>query len=261
LLRAGDSGVQSTVRVRVSLLANVAAHLVDPRDRWHGHVRERLRGDDLTALRVLAARRSELPGLVVPATGGASLTVEEELAALGDAHVRAALEAVWRRAYAPLASAMTRLLERERLAAGATLAKERPRAALARAQPGLQAEGTVVLMPLLAGPGALHVDASHPDGTLIAYAAPGAEQLWEHAAPHDGLAALLGGTRARVAASVHAPRTTGEVARLVGVSPSLASQHLSALRDRGMVDRHRRGRHAFHQLTPLGRRVCDAMRS
>jgi DNA-binding transcriptional ArsR family regulator len=258
LLRAGDSGVQRTVRVRVSLLANVAAHLVDPRERWHRHVRERLRGDDLAALRVLAAQRARLPGLVV----STSRTIDAELAALADPHVRAAFATVWRRAYAPLASAMTELLERERLAMGATLAREGPAGALARAHAGAaDHDGPVVLVPLLARPGTLHVDPDHPHGTLVAYAAPGAEQVWEHAAPHDGLAALLGGTRARVAVCVHAPRTTGEVARLVGVSPGLASQHLSALRDRGLVDRHRRGRHAVHQLTPLGRRVCDAMRS
>jgi DNA-binding transcriptional ArsR family regulator len=258
LLRAGDSGVQRTVRVRMSLLANVAAHLLDPRDRWHRHVRERLRGDDLAALRVLAARRSELPGLVV----STSPTIEGELAALPDPHVRAAFATVWRRAYSPLASAVTELLERERLAMGATLAREGPAGAFARAHAGpANRDGPVVLVPLLARPGTLHVEPDHPHGMLIAYAAPGAEQVWELAAPHDGLAALLGATRARVAVCVHAPRTTGEVARLVGVSPSLASQHLSALRDRGLVARRRAGRHAVHELTPLGRRVRDAMRA
>lgn len=69
----------------------------------------------------------------------------------------------------------------------------------------------------------------------------------------DGLAALMGSTRARVlrrlAASDH---TTSGLASALGVSLASASTHAAALRDAGLVNTHREGRTVRHELTRLG---------
>lgn len=52
------------------------------------------------------------------------------------------------------------------------------------------------------------------------------------------LAALRGGT----------PLTAGELARLAGIAPSTASEHIARLCDAGLVRTERQGRHAFTSL-------------
>lgn len=70
----------------------------------------------------------------------------------------------------------------------------------------------------------------------------------------DGaLAALVGGTRAEVLRRIgEAGASTGELARLVGVSAASASQHASVLRRSGLVVSRRVGHTVVHQVTPLG---------
>ncbi|UED88166.1 ArsR/SmtB family transcription factor [Streptomyces profundus] len=66
------------------------------------------------------------------------------------------------------------------------------------------------------------------------------------------LTGLLGHTRARTLLNLADAATTGELARLLGVSPSTASEHVSALRDAGLTHRRREGGRVIHSLTPLG---------
>ncbi|MFJ4785672.1 ArsR/SmtB family transcription factor [Streptomyces sp. NPDC088794] len=66
------------------------------------------------------------------------------------------------------------------------------------------------------------------------------------------LAALLGGTRARVLRCVADGLTTGELAQVVGVSLSAASRHASVLRDAGLTTSRQIGPAVLHTLTPLG---------
>ncbi|WP_217545656.1 helix-turn-helix transcriptional regulator [Streptomyces sp. GbtcB6] len=66
------------------------------------------------------------------------------------------------------------------------------------------------------------------------------------------LGALLGRTRARVLRGIAPGATTGELARLAGVSAPTVSQHIAALRDAGLISSLRYGTSVLHTLTPLG---------
>jgi DNA-binding transcriptional ArsR family regulator len=69
------------------------------------------------------------------------------------------------------------------------------------------------------------------------------------------LSRLLGGTRAQVlqAMLVADESTTGEIAGACDISNASASEHLTILRDAGLVASWRNGRHVRHTLTTLGR--------
>jgi DNA-binding transcriptional ArsR family regulator len=87
--------------------------------------------------------------------------------------------------------------------------------------------------------------------TLI-YPARGVAMLWEPGEPApDGVAALVGRTRAELLAALDAPRSTTELAACLGVSPGGASQHLSVLRAAGLVTGRREGRSVLYVRTPL----------
>jgi DNA-binding transcriptional ArsR family regulator len=89
--------------------------------------------------------------------------------------------------------------------------------------------------------------------TLI-YPARGVATLWEEGsrASSEGLAGVLGRTRAALLADLEAPRSTTELARRHGLSPGGASQHLSALRGAGLVVGRRDGRSVLYMRTALG---------
>jgi DNA-binding transcriptional ArsR family regulator len=72
------------------------------------------------------------------------------------------------------------------------------------------------------------------------------------AAVPDGLADLLGQTRAGVLAALAGGSTTGELARKLRISPAGASQHATVLRRAGLILSTRRGNSVLHTLTPLG---------
>ena len=74
-------------------------------------------------------------------------------------------------------------------------------------------------------------------------------------APYEGLAALLGHSRAAVLEVIADGVTTGRLARRVGLSPASASEHATVLRRAGLVATRRSGRTAHHSLTPLGREL------
>lgn len=68
----------------------------------------------------------------------------------------------------------------------------------------------------------------------------------------EGLARLLGPTRATVlGALAHGP-STGDLARLLKISASTASEHVRVLREAGLAITSRDGGGATHTLTPLG---------
>ena len=75
----------------------------------------------------------------------------------------------------------------------------------------------------------------------------------------DGLAALLGPTRAAVLRALAAPRGTSELAGVVGISPASASEHAKVLRDVYLIETRREGRAARHSLTPLGRTMLGQL--
>ncbi|MFK0284096.1 ArsR/SmtB family transcription factor [Streptomyces sp. NPDC090499] len=72
------------------------------------------------------------------------------------------------------------------------------------------------------------------------------------------LTSLLGRTRATVLRAVAAGATTGELARVAGVSASSISQHTSVLREAGLITSQRQAASVLHTLTPLGASMLRA---
>jgi DNA-binding transcriptional ArsR family regulator len=87
----------------------------------------------------------------------------------------------------------------------------------------------------------------------IVYPARGVAELWRApSGPPDGLARLLGRTRALVLASLDRPLSTTALAALIELSPAGASRHLLALRDAGIVASTRQGHEVRYRRTELG---------
>jgi DNA-binding transcriptional ArsR family regulator len=87
--------------------------------------------------------------------------------------------------------------------------------------------------------------------TLI-YPARGVGLLWESApAPPDALAKVLGRSRATLLGDLDAPRSTTDLAGRLGMTPGGVSQHLTALRDSGLVSSRRNGRQVLYCRSPL----------
>jgi DNA-binding transcriptional ArsR family regulator len=68
----------------------------------------------------------------------------------------------------------------------------------------------------------------------------------------DGLAGLMGRTRAAALAAIAGGCTTSTLARRVGISNAGASQHAAVLRRSGLITTVRDGSSVVHDLTPLG---------
>jgi DNA-binding transcriptional ArsR family regulator len=75
---------------------------------------------------------------------------------------------------------------------------------------------------------------------------------------NDSLAALLGATRAAILGTIDHGRSTGELARRVGVSAAAISQHTTVLRDANLIRTTRVGKAVVHTLTPLGSRILES---
>ena len=87
----------------------------------------------------------------------------------------------------------------------------------------------------------------------VIYPARGIATLWEQApATPDGLARLIGASRAAMLVDLVAPRSTVELAERLSLSPATTSHHLAALRDAGLVTSRREGRSVLYARTPLG---------
>jgi DNA-binding transcriptional ArsR family regulator len=87
--------------------------------------------------------------------------------------------------------------------------------------------------------------------TLI-YPARGVALLWESApAPPDALVKVLGRSRATLLGDLDAPRSTTDLAARLSMTPGGVSQHLTALRDSGLVSSRRNGRQVLYCRSPL----------
>ncbi len=88
------------------------------------------------------------------------------------------------------------------------------------------------------------------EGTLR-YPARGVATLWETPEPApQALASLIGRTRAAILMELSAPMTTADLAGRLGVTAGAVSQHLTVLRQAGLVTTHRDARFALHLRTP-----------
>ncbi|MER5636517.1 DUF5937 family protein [Kitasatospora sp. NPDC002227] len=111
----------------------------------------------------------------------------------------------------------------------------------------------LALMPSVFGWPDVIVDYAPRTAASIRYPASGVGLLWEQPHPtSDGLAALLGRTRAALLAALGEPLSTPDLAARLGVTPGAVSQHLGALRGAGLVTTQRTGRTAVHLRTRTG---------
>ncbi|TDD52552.1 transcriptional regulator [Saccharopolyspora elongata] len=87
----------------------------------------------------------------------------------------------------------------------------------------------------------------------LRYPSRGIAELWTpkpRTAP-DALASVIGRSRALLLAELSAPRSTTELSRRTRMSAGNASQHLTALRDAGLVSVRREGRYVLYSRTDL----------
>jgi hypothetical protein len=193
--------------------------------------------------------------------------LEHELPALADL-----FRAYWERALAPVWPRVRALLEGDVLYRARQLADGGAKRLFADIHPEVSfAEDTLRIdMPYevtadLGGRGLLFVPSAFtwprpaaavepPWQPFLVYPARGVGGLWEpgRSAPPEALAALLGPRRASVLAALGAPRSTTELARALELSPGSVSQHLSVLRDAGLVHGHRVGRSVLYVRSEKG---------
>lgn len=116
----------------------------------------------------------------------------------------------------------------------------------------LDGRGLLLVPSAFSGTRPFVIDRAPWQPTVI-YPARGIGTLWEEAnsAP-EGLARLLGTSRARMLADLVAPRSTTELARRLALRPATTSHHLIALRDAGLIAGRREGRSVLYVRTPLG---------
>ena len=96
----------------------------------------------------------------------------------------------------------------------------------------------------------------------LTYPPRGVATLWDPDAPRgpDGLAALIGATRAAILAELETPRSTTELARRLNLTPGAVSQHLRRLRRGGVVNGSRDGREVLYALTGAGEALLSGAR-
>lgn len=86
----------------------------------------------------------------------------------------------------------------------------------------------------------------------IVFDLPTVARIWHPVNDDNGLTKLLGRTRARALEVTASGCTTGELARRVGISPATASEHISVLRQAGLIVTNRHHNFAVHTITQLG---------
>ena len=117
----------------------------------------------------------------------------------------------------------------------------------------LEERGLLFVPSVFAWPDVVLVTDPKSQPTIV-YPARGVGTLWEPGRPAapDALAALLGRVRAGVLAALDRPRSTTDLAQALGVSAGGVSQHLSVLREAGLVHGHRVGRVVLYLRSPAG---------
>lgn len=111
----------------------------------------------------------------------------------------------------------------------------------------------LVLVPMLAGTGALVSWHAAESVTHLAYPIPGRQRIYDATpARAGGLDGLLGGPRALILRLLDRPATSGALAAGLQAVPSAATHHVSALEAAGLVVRERRGQNVLVHRTARG---------
>jgi DNA-binding transcriptional ArsR family regulator len=126
----------------------------------------------------------------------------------------------------------------------------------------LAGEGLVLMPSAFIWPGVVLMLDLPWQPTLI-YPARGIAGLWQAPAakPPAALGRLLGRTRAKLLLALAEPASTAVLARRFGHSPSGVSEHLSALRDAGLLTCYRVRHQVIYERTPLGIAIAGAAAS
>jgi DNA-binding transcriptional ArsR family regulator len=132
-------------------------------------------------------------------------------------------------------------------------------------QPGhvaLDGRGLTVIPNVFVWPLACSMVAD-PWPPAIVYPPRGVGSLW---APKDGdahaaLDALLGRTRAAILRGLGAPCSTTELARRMDLTPSAVSQHLTVMREAGLLVCERAGRSVLYRPSAIGEALLASGRS
>ncbi len=194
------------------------------------------------------------------------------------ARVADALESVWETLVAPHWSTLRDLLEADIAHHGRLLTERGLEYVLPVLHPAIRWTGDAVVIAkghrqtrALAGAGllllpsafvwpALAVVADEPQQPALVYPARGVAELWQPSTSDatEGLARLLGRTRAILLASLREPASTTTLARRHGLAPATVSQHLATMRDAGLVSPRRHRHSVLYQSTDLGDRLTNA---
>lgn len=98
--------------------------------------------------------------------------------------------------------------------------------------------------------------------TLV-YPARGVGLLWEPAEPvtEGAILKLIGGSRARLLGVLDVPRSTTDLATMLEMTAGGVSQHLTVLRESGLVCGEREGRSVLYLRTRLAERLLEGPNS
>jgi DNA-binding transcriptional ArsR family regulator len=99
-----------------------------------------------------------------------------------------------------------------------------------------------------------------PHSPQLAYPARGTGTLWEHrpVARGTAIAAVIGRSRTLLLTELETPASTTDLAQRTGISAAGVSQHLTALRDAGMVSAHRAGHSVLYARTAVAESLLAA---
>lgn len=102
-----------------------------------------------------------------------------------------------------------------------------------------------------------------PVGRQLFYPSRGWGSVWaaERPAVPEAVAAVLGRTRALLLTELAVPASTSELAGRTGLSAGGVNQHLTALRDAGIVSAHRSGRSVLYMRTAVAESLLAAAAS
>ncbi|MET9258938.1 winged helix-turn-helix domain-containing protein [Amycolatopsis sp. NPDC004079] len=124
----------------------------------------------------------------------------------------------------------------------------------------LRGRGLLVVPSLFLTRRSAVVIAGEPAGAgppVLVFSAPPtlklSAKLWnDGASANEALPTLVGRTRAEILRAVTDGGTTGELARRLGISSAVVSQHTGVLRKSGLIRSSRNRNSVLHTLTPLG---------
>jgi DNA-binding HxlR family transcriptional regulator len=117
--------------------------------------------------------------------------------------------------------------------------------------------GGLVLSPSVFIWPELYIKSRTVTRTTVRYPVRGIGLLWEEGATPTSasLTRLLGRRRADILQRLLAPHGTGQLARQLGITDAAASQHLSVLRQAGLITTTELGRNRLHATSELGRQL------